>query len=448
MSEKVLEFDPGLNDLAHDELRECRLEKPGPLFRDRAGSAPIYIQQRAYAMKKGYLAGTHRARSPAETLTDYLPLAPQMGITRLANLTGLDHIGVPVFTAIRPNARSLATSQGKGLDEDSARASALMESIEHWHAEHIRLPLHQDSYLALRSYAAVIDVTALPQWEGKPPRLDVPLLWIEGYDLLQQRTTWVPLDSVTANFVRPPDFFPPIPRSTNGLASGNHLLEAIVHGLCEVIERDAESLWEVSDDFRLLDLATVDHPDCREVIERVERAGVRVAAWDMTSDVGIPAYGALLLEGPNQPNGRGLGVHYGFGCHLSGGISLLRALTEAVQSRLTYIAGSRDDVFRHTYEQSTDESLSTGIEAELDATSARQDFTQRPSLASDSFEQDIATLLGALTRVGIDSVVVVDLTKAEIGIPVVRVVVPGLEGPSESERSRGQRALARMKETA
>jgi ribosomal protein S12 methylthiotransferase accessory factor len=399
-------------------------------------------------MKKGHLAGTHRMRSPAETLSDYLRFAAQMGITRLANLTGLDHIGVPVFTAIRPNARSLATSQGKGLDEDAARASVLMESIELWHAEHIRLPLHQDSYLALGGYAAVIDITALPQWVGSPPPLDLPLLWIEGYDLLQQRTAWVPHDSVTANFVRPPGFSPTFPRSTNGLASGNHLLEAIVHGLCEVIERDAEFLWRVSDDFGLLDLDTVDDPGCREVIERVERAGVRVAAWDMTSDVGIPAYGALLLEGPNQPNWRGLGVHYGFGCHLSGGIALLRALTEAAQTRVTYIAGSRDDFFRHHYEQSTDESLLAGIEAELDAASARQDFTQRPSLASDSFQQDIATLLEALTRVGIDSVVVVDLTKAEIGIPVVKVVVPGLEGLFESGCSRGQRALARMKETA
>jgi ribosomal protein S12 methylthiotransferase accessory factor len=449
MSVETLESDRGLNALPHDQPQHLRsLEDRGGRFRERTGSAPICIQKRAYAMKKGYLAGTHRARSPAETLTDYLRFAAQMGITRLANLTGLDHIGVPVFTAIRPNARSLATSQGKGLDEDSARVSALMESIEVWHAEHIRLPLYQDSYLALCNTTSVIDITALPHWEGSPPRLDVPLLWIEGYNLLQQRTTWVPHDSVTANSVRPPGFSPTFLRSSNGLASGNHLLEAIVHGLCEVIERDAEFLWRVSDDFRLLDLDTVDDPGCREVIERVERAGVRVAAWDMTSDLGIPAYGALLLAGPNQPSGRDLGIHYGFGCHLSGGIALLRALTEAAQTRVTYIAGSRDDFFRHDYEQSTDESLLAGIEAELDATPARQDFTQRPSLASDSFQQDLATLLEALTRVGIDSAVVVDLTRPEIGIPVVKVVVPGLEGPFECECSRGKRALARMKETA
>jgi ribosomal protein S12 methylthiotransferase accessory factor len=127
----------------HAELRhrpgpEGPVQRPGGSIR----TPPIRIKDRAYAMQKGYLAGTHRTRSPAETLAAYLPLAPQMGITRVANLTGLDQIGLPVYTAIRPNARSLATSEGKGLDDASAKASALMESIESWHAEHIRQPLH------------------------------------------------------------------------------------------------------------------------------------------------------------------------------------------------------------------------------------------------------------------------------------------------------------------
>ena len=64
-----------------------------------------------------------------------------MGITRLADVTGLDRIGVPVFQAIRPLSRSVSVSQGKGLDPDAARASALMEAVETWHAERIDRPL-------------------------------------------------------------------------------------------------------------------------------------------------------------------------------------------------------------------------------------------------------------------------------------------------------------------
>ncbi len=424
-------------------------EGAAPCPGDRSGRPPIRIQDRAYAMQKGYLAGTHRTRSPAETLAAYLPLAPQMGITRVANLSGLDHIGLPVYTAIRPNARSLATSQGKGLDDASAKASALMESIESWHAEHIRQSLHWDSYLALRSDAAVVDVTALPRRPESPLPLDLPLLWIEGYDLLQQRPTWVPYDAVSLNFVQPKGDSSTFYRSSNGLASGNHLLEAIVHGLCEVIERDAEALWRLNDDFRLLDLGTVDDPWCRQAIEQIERAGIRVAAWDMSTDTGIPVYGALVLERPTQPNWRGLGVAYGFGSHLAPGIALLRALTEAVQTRVTFIAGSRDDLYRHDYAQAADEGLLAGIEAEI--TSRRGElipFASRQSLASDSFEQDIATLLRALGGVGIESSVVVDLTKPEFGIPVVKVVVPGLEGSFNHLCGRGTRVVAQSMEAA
>src|SRR5262245_1937463 len=201
--------------------------------------SPINIFDNEYAMPKGYLTGTHRTRSPRQTLEDYARFMPLMGITRLANVTGLDSIGLPVYTAIRPNSRSLATSQGKGFDADSAKASALMESIETWHAEQIQKALHWDSYLSLRQYASVIDVTELPLDAAGVLRLELPQLWIEGYDLMQERAIWVPYETVTLNFVQPADYRATFLPSTNGLASGNHLLEAIVHALCEVVERDA-----------------------------------------------------------------------------------------------------------------------------------------------------------------------------------------------------------------
>ena len=61
----------------------------------------------------------------------------RMGITRLANITGLDRIGIPVAIAVRPNSRSVSVSQGKGYDLPQAMASALMEACEGFHAEEI-----------------------------------------------------------------------------------------------------------------------------------------------------------------------------------------------------------------------------------------------------------------------------------------------------------------------
>src|SRR4030081_492760 len=102
-------------------------------------------------------AGTHRTVDPAETIARIRPFMPAMAITRIANITGLDCIGIPVVTVCRPNSRSLAVSQGKGLDLVSAQASGLMESIEFYHAERVLLPLKLASYEELRYAQRLVD---------------------------------------------------------------------------------------------------------------------------------------------------------------------------------------------------------------------------------------------------------------------------------------------------
>jgi ribosomal protein S12 methylthiotransferase accessory factor len=358
---------------------------------------------------------------------------PLMGITRLANITGLDCTGIPVYLAIRPNSRSLSTSQGKGLDTDSAKASALMESIEAWHAERIEHPLRYESYLELRRHAPVVDISRLPTSASHPPHPNAPLLWLEGYDLLKQEPTWVPFESVTFNMVafaqahHPPGFL----RSNNGLASGNHLLEALVHGLCEVIERDAEALflqdrWELRKK-RQLDLATVDDVCCREFLQRMERARMTVAAWDITSDLGIPSYSAMIVDSEESSQWRAIGTAGGSGSHLDPSIALLRALTEAAQSRTSRIAGSRDDTPLEDYALKGNADDQRLLRQALASPPPTWDFTRSASLATESFEGDLEVLLQALARAGIDSAVAVDLSKPKLGIPVVKVVVPGLE---------------------
>src|SRR5262245_21673480 len=95
---------------------------------------------------KTYRVGTDRLIDPAQTLARVRPYLTQMGITRIANVTGLDYIGVPVVMVYRPNSRALAVSQGKGLTLAAAKASGLMESVESYHAERIALPLKLASY--------------------------------------------------------------------------------------------------------------------------------------------------------------------------------------------------------------------------------------------------------------------------------------------------------------
>lgn len=389
----------------------------------------IRLFDRVLASPKRYLAGTHRTRAPAETLALARSLMPELGITRLANLTGLDCLGVPVFAAIRPNGRSLSTSQGKGLDAESAAASALMESIETWHAENLALPVQRGSPRGLRNKLPLVDLRGLPRASDDKIDPSRALDWVEGWDLMRGEAVWVPEESVTLDCVVPQDHQPVFDVSSNGLASGNHLLEAMVHGLCEVIERDAEAHWRETRGQRRVDLSTVEDPAARALIEKVRAAGVHVTVWDITSDVGVPAYGAAFMEDPREPAWRSLGMYQGFGCHLSPTVALLRALTEAAQTRLTYIAGSRDDFFPEDYERSTDEELLRAIWADLTEPEpgvvTRVDFRLARSGDGGTFEADVDTLLDRLDRAGARSAIVVDLTREELDVPVVKVLVPG-----------------------
>src|SRR5450759_5231303 len=110
---------------------------------------------------KGYFKGTHRTVPPGETVARLQPRLANLGITRLANVTGLDVIGIPVIMACRPNSLSIAVSQGKGLTLDAAKASALMESIEGYFAENIIAPLKLASYEDLRQDHPVVDAGKL-----------------------------------------------------------------------------------------------------------------------------------------------------------------------------------------------------------------------------------------------------------------------------------------------
>ena len=399
---------------------------------------------------KTYFRGTHRSVSPAETLRRILPKLPALGITRLADITGLDAIGLPVYVAIRPNSRTLATSQGKGFDHDSAKASAMMESIEAWHAERPDMPLVHDSYRSIRTSHPVVDPMDVAVSAGNTPRHDVPYVWAKGWDLLREEWTYVPYELVTANMVFPPGYHPTFSISSNGLASGNHLLEATVHALAEVIERDAHSLWNLrgADEAKrtALDLASVDDAACRDVLALLERAGLGVIAWDMTSDTGVPAYTAQIVERPDNARWRVIGPAGGYGCHLSSSIALLRALTEAVQSRLTIISGSRDDIFYRSYEASGDRDNLERAWRMLSRTEGLVSFAARASLDTPTLDGDLRALLDCVKAVGITSVVVVNLSRPEIGVPVVKVIVPGLEGHSAAHTYRpGARAAAYRK---
>jgi YcaO-like protein with predicted kinase domain len=381
---------------------------------------------------KRHFNGTHRTRSPEETWRAHAAVGKLAGVTRMANVTGLDVIGVPVYTAIRPNARSLAVTQGKGTTPMAAKVSALMEAIECWHAETLDLPVRRSTLAALVAAGErTVDLDAVHRQLPNPPAAAAVHEWVEGRDLLAGCSTWVPRDLVSLDFRYPPGAEPAYPQTTNGLASGNHHLEATVHGLCELIERDAVTLWfldqggDGSD--RQVDLASVDDPDSLVLLERVRQAGLHAGVYDVTSDISVPTFACVIFDAAADL--ARLGYFWGFGTHLDPGVALSRAVSEAIQCRLTEITGARDDIGPEAYRANRDEEELEALRALVVGGPHPRSFSSLRSFASSSFEEDLARLCGALRGAGVGQAVAVDLTKPDVGVPVVRVVAPDLEGP-------------------
>lgn len=350
-----------------------------------------------------------------------------MGITRLGNITGLDHIGIPVAVAVRPNSRSVSVSQGKGLDLTQAMVSALMEAIEGFHAEEIAEG-RRATYRELAADCAVVDPTALCT-TGRTFDADATILWLEGFDLLKQEPCWVPAEIVHTDYTQPLDGY--FLAGSNGLASGNHLVEAISSAICELVERDAVAVWSTlgvrTKARRALDIAFVDDPDCRALLAKYEKARIAVRLWNVTTDIGIPAI-LCDIRDLSEGDPRRLRRFHGAGCHPDRAIALARALTEAAQTRLTYIAGIRDDLLPAEYEEPATGDIVDALLDALRQETAPHSFHDVPSFAASDLCQDLHWELERLGSAGISRTVAVDLTRPDFEIPVVRVVIPGLEG--------------------
>jgi len=378
--------------------------------------------------------GLDRVRPPEETLALVRRVMPKMGITRVANLTGLDRVGVPVVAVTRPNSRSLAVSLGKGFTLAAAKASGVMEAIECFHSEHVEQPLLLSSYERLRERGNVIDMPRLPRVSGGAFRPGQKLLWVKGRELFGDQECWLPYELVHTDYTLPfPTGSGAFLMSSNGVASGNHLLEAMSHGICELVERDATTLWRYSSPqaqaAARVDLSSVDDGPCRAVLEQFAAARVVATVWDASSDVGIASFICRAQDAANSDH-PALHPVSGYGCHPRREIALMRALTEAAQGRLTVISGARDDLSQSLFEAGGREQAAA--DSGLERVGAERAFSAAPSWNSSALEDDVAWELQRLACAGMEQVVVVDLTRPEFEIPVVRVVIPGLEAICEA----------------
>jgi ribosomal protein S12 methylthiotransferase accessory factor len=433
---------------------------PLPSMSSQAGTGHWRLERRP----KFAGIGVVRTVSPRTTIRRVGPLMERIGVTRIGEVTHLDRNGLANFIAVRPRdlGRGISYYNGKGATRTQARASALMEAIERFSGESCDLPVVVSSFERLRRDATAIDPADLlaPMVREYSPSL--PLEWVCGYDLLGACPIYVPLNSVVCPYrpERAPALFH---ASSNGLASGNTLEEALCHALCEVNERDATSLYdatsrlrpEVSAAYSRLGLAAtpsseplrphamIEHeelpPRATRLLRRLKDAGLLVYLRDITSDTGVATIGCVVAERKN--NGVHL-AHGGFGSHPDARVALTRALTEAAQSRVGFIQGGREDLA----DLNTSRTPLLTPEVTFGA-GPKKPFSEVASHEFASNAEDVEWILGRFRAAGFSRAVAVDLTRPEVGVPVVRVVVPGAEAWSSfhmhsSRGALGPRALS------
>jgi len=401
-----------------------------------------------------------RIKPVEETIKTILPVSSNIGITRLADITNMDILGIPNFSAVLPGTEDyIWVYSGNGPTRMDAKASALMESIERYSS----LPSGNRNKMIQGSYKEVSKVSKIlhPSNVVEPMLLEYDdemiMDFLSGYDLVNNDRILIPAPLALFRYSpKPPAINPFAYHHTNGLASGNVLEEAICHSLCELIERDATSLAElnasalpynflrtmtkylsdngleidpvdgtefVDDDSKYpdVDISNIDFKPISNLVKKFNDAKIPLIIKDITSPIGVPTFNASSIEWITEDYGY---LAEGHGTHPDARIALLRAITEVSQTRAANIQGARDDLRKISYGNSNSDEKKTW---QFMKSKNTIQFSEIKSFIHDDILDDINFILSRLVSNGLKQVIVVDLTNPQIMIPVVRTIVPGLE---------------------
>jgi thioglycine synthase len=377
-----------------------------------------------------------RSRSLEETEALARASLSRCGITRIADVTDLDILGIPVFHSMRPGAApGLNTvTSGKGVTARASRVSAMMEAIERtWCEPPSAEPPYRVSYAELRRAGTpVLDPRRLILRRGHGWSPDASLGWWPARELLTDTEVLVPALAV---FTPYPAEYGMFRSNTIGLAVGNNPREALLHGLLEAIEQDCTAFGEtLRQGNKIRPESLPDGP--AGLIAQFERVGVNVQVFSYINEIGVPTVFATTDDTHAED---GLLINGGAGCHPDPLVAVNRALTEAAQSRLAVIGGAREDVDGQAYRRHA--SYSAMREMLLVWSSGRPeiDFSELPDESTQTLEGDLDRVLTGLYGAGLSLILAVELAPEDLPFSVTKVIVPGLEGHHNDRARLGPR---------
>jgi ribosomal protein S12 methylthiotransferase accessory factor len=358
---------------------------------------------------------------------------------------------LPVWSAVTPLAKDLTVHAGKGGNALAAQLSAVMEAIERVCGESLaddRVRNASYETLRKRSKQFVLDPESLNLPFDTAYTRERIIRWTVGYDIGGAEYIWVPVDAV----ISPAEEGVCRGAETNGLAAGNTITEATLHAVYELIERDAVSIEHfldlhseagdrVASRARMVDLVQLPE-QTRAWVNHLATKDLKVVVQDLTSDVGVPVFGALVIDESFAGNMSELTTFVGHGCDLSSRRAVLRAVTEATQAHSIVSIGARE-----TFEGTRPlPDRSARLRRNLDILYSQEQAAFRADeFSSADLHCDLRIVVERLSIAGLKRCIIVDLTRSDLGIPVVRAIVPGLENPyGHSARRPGPRLLRHL----
>ena len=382
---------------------------------------------------------------PEETLERAIPLLEKAGMDPLEDITDRDNLGIPVYSVYRKKTAkgTFGNYNGKGATPEQAKASAVMEALERYSAE-----LRESDEIAYGTMQQMRD-SGMPFVEPAdlilPARImgmveSAEIAWTMCYDIMRGEDVWVPACAV---------FYPYYPDGdlqlfrfhTNGIAAGNTIEEAILHAMFEVIERDA---WSIAESFNRTNADVIIEDDGSVpamLLKKFEEAGIKIRLKDLTTDVGVTTIGAssddIRTKDPEM-------LDIGVGTHLNPEIAAIRALTEVAQSRTTHKHGLKvnAELQKRTREMGYEKVKEANALWYNDSKKGIR-LKEMKDEATEYVLDDIEVVLGKLMDAGFDRVIIADLTRPEIGVPAVRVIIPGMEVSTMDSEREGLRAWGR-----
>lgn len=337
-------------------------------------------------------------------------------------------------------------SCGKGMTDAQARASALCEAVERYSGLYrgeekvVRATFRDLGDAALHPNACMLFSERQYRerlfWLARnsrfqvvplPFREDAPLDWTPVHSISRGGSRYVPTGYLYYGYpIREEDFF--FWADSNGNAAGNTMEEAILQGFLELVERDSVCLWWYSRVRRPeVDLDSLREPYLDRIREYYRERHREFWVLDLTTDTGIPAFAAVNRRTDHPVED----IIIGFGAHLDARVAILRAVAEMNQFMPAVLQHRPDGTTEYTFHDP--ESVLWWQTATLANQPYLQPlpsaFTRRlpdyRDLSAGSINDDVQTCVSTAERLGLE-MLVLDQTRPDIGLNVVKVLVPGL----------------------